>query len=305
MPLIARLFLSTLIFFLLISSGYAKSNDPYGDIYITKDFGDLSNCGPMAALMALKYTKKNLPSTKLSSNIQNARKSVQKDKESNRWWRISDIRKYFLHEDIKHTSLTVTDSESIKQQIDKNGVVIINVNMNTLSRGSKIGKPYFTLPFPGGWGHFLVIVGYKEIGKKLLFEIHDSFVKKGNNRSYYADDILSALKRYNPELLVVYNKQNEIERISLDHIFEMGIVDDLEGEIKSSKLENRKPHLALIGNALNSIKLTKVSLSHGLESGKYQNIVNNLNLELASLDKTLTETHPYNKEITIASLEDK
>jgi len=92
---------------------------------------------------------------------------------------------------------------TIKDQLDKNGAVVINVNMNNLSRGKYTGKPYFTFPFPGGWGHFLVIVGYKQIGNKLMYEIHDSFIKGGNNRLYDADEIQFALTRYNPEILVV------------------------------------------------------------------------------------------------------
>lgn len=303
MPLITKLFLSPFIFFLFISTGYAKSNDPFGDIFIPKNFGDLSNCGPIAALMVSKYTKKKLPTSTLSLNIQKARQSVQNNKESNRWWRLSDIKKYFHHQDIDHTSLTVTDSESIKQQIDKNGVVIINVNMNNLSMGRKVGKPYFTFPIPGGWGHFLLIVGYKEIGNKLVFDVHDSFLKRGNNRSYYADEILSALKRYNPELLVVYNKQNEIKKMNLDDIFEMGIVDDLENEIKIAKLKDRKSHLSLIGNAFNSEKLINDALAHGLKSGKYQTVINNLNLELATFDSTLPQMRLNNDNIRIASVE--
>jgi len=181
----------------------AQSLDPFGDIYITKNPGDLSNCGPIAALMLTKFSKRNSLTNNLSQNIQYARRSTQKNQSSNRWWRMSDLKKFFTHERIKHYSLKVQNKYTIKNQLDNNDAVVINVNMNNLSRGKYTGKPYFTFPLPGGWGHFLVIVGYKQIGNKLMYEIHDSFIKGGNNRLYDADEIQYALTRYNPEILVV------------------------------------------------------------------------------------------------------
>ena len=181
----------------------AQSVDPFGDIYITKKPGDLSNCGPIAALMLSKFSKQRNLSSNLSNNIRYARKSTQRNPSSNRWWRMSDLKKFCTHEGIKHYSLKVQNKYTIKKQLDNHGAVVINVNMNNLSRGKNIGKPYFTFPFPGGWGHFLVIVGYKQIGSKLMYEIHDSYIKGGNNRLYDADEIQFALMRYNPEILVV------------------------------------------------------------------------------------------------------
>ena len=116
---------------------------------------------------------------------------------------MSDIKKFFTQEGIKHRLLQSQNKYTIKNQLDENGAVIINVNMNNLSRGKTIGKPYFTFPFPGGWGHFLVVVGYEKIGNKLMYEVHDSFIKGGNNRLYDADEIQNALQRYNPQMLVV------------------------------------------------------------------------------------------------------
>lgn len=203
---ILKLYLSSLILFITFSSfnvANAQSVDPFGDIYITKTPGDLSNCGPIAALMLSKFSKRGALSKDLASNIQYARRSIQKNPNSNRWWRISDITKYFAQEGIKHRLISTQNKNTIKNQLDQNSAVIINVNMNNLSRGKNIGKPYFTFPFPGGWGHFLVIVGYKQMGGKLMYEVHDSYIKGGNNRLYDADEIQFALQRYNPKILVV------------------------------------------------------------------------------------------------------
>jgi hypothetical protein len=153
--------------------------------------------------MLSKFSKKNILSKNLSTSIQYARRSTQENPKSNRWWRMSDIGKFFTQEGIKHRLVSSQNKYTIKNQIDKSGAVIINVNMNNLSRGTSTGKPYFTFPFPGGWGHFLVIVGYKQIDNKLMYEIHDSYIKGGNNRLYDADEIQNALKRYNSQIMVV------------------------------------------------------------------------------------------------------
>jgi hypothetical protein len=323
-----KLILIPLFFFLLISTGYAKSNDPFGDIYIAKKFGDLSNCGPIAALMLSKYIKKELPTEGLYSNIKYARKSVQSNVDSFRWWRMSDIKKYFSHENIKHTSLIVRDSETIKDELDKNGIVVINVNMNNLSRGGDIGKPYFTFPIPGGWGHFLVIVGYKEVNNKLVFEIHDSFVKKGNNRSYFADDILYALKRYNPEILVV-KKDNQkdyyldtiLADYSLEDIFaeddefviaaefssrkmtekfKIGIEADLKNGVNKVTPSLNGSDYTLIHDSLDRLldseELTVVSLAEISEFVEYHKVITSLNQELASFDGKVIKEENANKQ---------
>ena len=212
-------YIISLVFSLfLLTPGFAKSNDPYGDMYISKDWGDISNCGPIAALMVSKFVQEKTPETSLRSNIRKVRQSVQKDIESTRWWKMSDIKSYFSLRKIKYTSERIVKedkfaSSNITDHIDKNDVVVINVNMNDLSMGRKIGKPYFTFPIPGGWGHYLVIVGYKYIDDQLVFEVHDSFTKKGKNRAFYAKNIMSAIKGYNPEIVVAHQTNNKFDNL--------------------------------------------------------------------------------------------
>jgi len=73
----------------------AQSIDPYGDIYISKKSGDFSNCGPIAALMLTKFSKRNSLSSNLGQNIQYVRQSTQRNNRSNRWWRMNDLKKFF------------------------------------------------------------------------------------------------------------------------------------------------------------------------------------------------------------------
>lgn len=208
------------------------SNDPTGKIFIVKDFGDISNCGPIAALMSVKYINKNFSTEKLMSKIDRAREIVQlrpDDPESEevvalnsdmpesidyRWWKMRDIKKYLTYNDVKYQSVVIEkNQQAIIDALDKKSIVIVNINMNDMPRGDEVGKSYLTLPIPGGWGHFLVIVGYKDIDGRLAFEAHDSFTKKGKNRYFFADDIMSAINRYYREILVIRKE------ITLHHLW--------------------------------------------------------------------------------------
>ncbi len=192
------------------------SNDPTGRIYISKPAGDVSNCGPIAALMAKKYATQHFNVRHLSSSIRKARNMVKPLRDNNdhditedsidtSWWRTSDIESYFNKNKIKHYSLDINQGErAIVRELDRGNIMIINLNMNQMPRGfGSVGKPYFTFPIPGGWGHYLVVVGYKYKNNKLVFETHDSFSTAGKNRLYKASNIVSAAKKYNPQVLVV------------------------------------------------------------------------------------------------------
>jgi len=202
------------LFTLFIGSpSYALSNDPLGKIFISKTFGDFSNCGPISALMLAKYINADFSNDDLLTNIKKARKITAANKNiDNRWWRMRDIKKYLQHMSVKYDEVIMTDSTSIEDRkehiinaLHQGSAVLINVNMNHLPQGSEVGKPYLTFPLLGAWGHFLVIVGYEEVDGKTVFEIHDSYTKKGKNRLFYANHIMNSINRYNREVLFVKN----------------------------------------------------------------------------------------------------
>jgi hypothetical protein len=199
----------------------AYSNDPNGELFLSRTFLDFSNCGPIAALMLDKFSQptfiKEKPSS-LNDSILAARKIVQKnekrsdeDNVSYRWWRTSDIKRYLESKKIDYSAIDTSSSsskerhEKIINELKQGSAVVVNVDMNDLPLGfgSGVGKPYFTFPIFGRWGHFLVIVGYEEINGRTAYEIHDSYSKKGKNRLYYADNINKAIQQYNKELLFV------------------------------------------------------------------------------------------------------
>lgn len=205
------------------SIGFAQSNDPGGAVFIAKPFGDISNCGPISALMLEKYSKPKRKIINLRNEIKKARSIVSVKKKQNSsygWWRMDDVKKYLSNSNVIFSSkkiprtLSVEDNEKyIISVLERGSVMLINVNMNDIPRGSTINKPYVTFPLLGkAWGHFLVIVGYKEINGKIFFDIHDSYSKKGRNRLFSGLNIVKAIKHYNHEIISV-SKNNTLDEI--------------------------------------------------------------------------------------------
>lgn len=208
-------------FLLLLSfhSSYAQSNDPNGATFISKPFGDISNCGPISALMLEKYSKPELKIINLKNRIDKARHIVSgknNEASSNRWWRMDDVKKYLEKSNVKFTARKIPRTLSYKDNerymtsvLDQGHVLLINVNMNDIPRGSKVNKPYLTFPLLGkAWGHYLVIVGYKKMNNKVFFDIHDSYSIKGKNRLFNGYNIVKAIKHYNHEVISVKKGYN-------------------------------------------------------------------------------------------------
>lgn len=189
------------------------SNDPQGEMFIQKPFGDLSNCGPLSALMLTKFAHGNKNVKNISDLIDDARMTVQKQEQkdiSYRWWTFKDIRKFLKQQQINYSVVDTKDfryaqSRSLKivKSLVAGNVIVINIDMNDLKKDSEIGKFYSTTKLFGRWGHFLVLVGYKKVNGQLAYEIHDSYSNKGKNRLFYAKDINEAISKYNKNLLLV------------------------------------------------------------------------------------------------------
>ena len=211
-----RQFCSLVVVCLLLASAPAKafSNDPTGKIFIVRTIGDFSNCGPISALMLAKYINSDFRISDLNAEIFKVRKITMKDKSQDvdyRWWNMRDIKKYLTHMSIRYDDVVMRNNlplekrkNEIISRLKQGNLVLINVNMNDLPYNTEVGKPYATFPLLGkAWGHFLVIVGYKEVNGQMAFEIHDSYSKKGRNRMFYAKNIVNSINSYNPEVIFV------------------------------------------------------------------------------------------------------
>ncbi len=203
-------------FMLFSTPAKAFSNDPTGKIFIAKSFGDFSNCGPISALMLAKYINSDFRTSDLNADIIRARKITMKDKSRDvdyRWWNMRDIKKYLTHMSVQYDEVVMRNNLSLDKRkneiisrLNQGNIVLINVNMNDLPYNSEVGKPYATFPLLGkAWGHFLVIIGYKEVNGQMAFEIHDSYSKNGKNRLFYANNIVNSINSYNPEVIFVKN----------------------------------------------------------------------------------------------------
>jgi hypothetical protein len=204
------------------SNNTIVSNDPMGNLFIKQATGDTNNCGPIAAFLARQFTTQDFKVKNLNASIADARTLItplsseepednlayaDSNKFDSRWWHTNDIKRYLTQHQVQTSPLNIKQgTQALLNELDKGNIMIINVNMNDLPRQNgttNIGKPYMTFPIPGGWGHFLVIVGYQYSDNKLVLQIHDSVSNKGKNRLFYAANIVHAIKRYSPEIIVI------------------------------------------------------------------------------------------------------
>jgi len=78
---------------------YYYSNDPKGNMFLKRPYGDMVNCGPLSALMLKKFSNKSSSFEDIHGAIETTRMDVQEqDKEdlSYRWWSIRDIKSTLL-----------------------------------------------------------------------------------------------------------------------------------------------------------------------------------------------------------------
>ncbi len=87
-----QLFSVAVLCLLLVSMpAKALSNDPDGEIFITKLPGDIVNCGPVAALMLAKYINTDFGQDSLLTSTTKARKIIMDDKSQELeydWWKM-------------------------------------------------------------------------------------------------------------------------------------------------------------------------------------------------------------------------
>lgn len=191
----------------------ALSIDPEGKHFLQRSFGDTFNCGPLTALIARQYADKEFDVRIPRNEIFKARGLVNSfnkkplDADHTKWWKLRDIQVYLKFMGIGTEKHKITQGENtttqIQNLIEEKNLVIVNINMNDISYGRETGKPYRTFYFPGGWGHYLAIIGYEKRNNETYFEVHDTFSFRGRNRLLSAKQIVRAMKRYHTTYLKV------------------------------------------------------------------------------------------------------
>ena len=154
----------------------------------------LLNCGPAAVTMAIKWFDKNF-----SGTAQDARNVYHS---SGGWWYTNDMIAYLNKYNVTNRTINLDQISNIKDEIDAGNILIICLDMfyvdNFTDPEYHVNKFYTTNG--AGWGHFIVVKGYKQIDGKVFYETYDPYSfnssyltggLKGKNR-YYSSTNLDA-----------------------------------------------------------------------------------------------------------------
>ncbi len=144
------------------------------------------NCGPSVATMSVKWfdgTFSFLP--------EDARNTYHP---TGGWWYTNDIINYLNKFSVPNWTVPLTNFSDLKAEIDQGNIVILCLDMFYVRYNNnpdhRIDKFYQTND--RGWGHFIVLKGYKEIDGQLLFEAYDPY----SFNSRYDDGVLKGKGRY-------------------------------------------------------------------------------------------------------------
>lgn len=178
-----------------MESGQEVDNDAKYDWYIDQmNTGSYSlvNCGPASVTMAIKWADSLFTGTS-----QDARNMYHPN---GGWWYTNDIIGYLNQHSINNFVIALDGMSVVTREIDKGNIAILCLDMYLIKDEEKgrwhIDKFYRT--DDTGWGHFIVVKGYRVVDNKLFLEAYDPYgfgrayndgAPKGKNRYYREDDI--------------------------------------------------------------------------------------------------------------------
>ena len=166
----------------------------YSDQGFTGTFSTV-NCGPAVATMAIAWSIQDFPGTP-----QDARNTYRS---GGGWWYTDDIINYLNKYNVNNWTIPLDEMQSLKDEIDKGNIAILCLDMFHVAAlnpemDSEYRKNKFYATAAAGWGHFVVVKGYKEVDGIIYFEVYDSYsfgnqytdlTPKGKNRYYTANDL--------------------------------------------------------------------------------------------------------------------
>jgi hypothetical protein len=185
--------------FQLSVSANNKTYDWYIDQFGTGQYS-LNNCGPASTTMAGKWS---FPA--FSKTTADARAAYRPE---GGWWYTPDINNYLTDNNIPHSTIGLGSSASSTEQIitakiDEGYIMILCLDMFYIRNETKPDwrvDRFYNAP-SAGWGHFIVVKGYRIIDDQLYFEIYDPYCNgkiysdgalKGKDRYYRNEDIFTA-----------------------------------------------------------------------------------------------------------------
>ncbi|MFA5044535.1 MAG: C39 family peptidase [Paludibacter sp.] len=209
-----------------IKVDYSQSNnDNYNWYYDQMDTGPYSsvNCGPTTVTMAIKWVQEDFTKTTLD-----ARNTYRP---SGGWWYTNDITNYLNMYSVPNYIIPVKQIDSLQSQINSGNIIILCLDMYYIRNQGKdkwhIDKFYTASTI--GWGHFIVVKGYKIVDKTVYYEVYDpySFGKKysnglikGKDRYYRSVDLNSAVLKWWAYAIVVSKttQRSGIRRVKASEI---------------------------------------------------------------------------------------
>lgn len=178
-----------------MKSNQEVDNDAKYDWYIDQmNTGphSLLNCGPTSVTMAIKWADSLFTGTP-----QDARGMYHPN---GGWWYTNNIIDYLNHHSVNNFVVALDGMSVVTSEIDKGNIAILCLDMYFIRDENKgrwhIDKFYRT--DGTGWGHFIVVKGYRVVDNTLFLEAYDPYgfgrayndgAPKGKNRYYREAEI--------------------------------------------------------------------------------------------------------------------
>jgi hypothetical protein len=152
----------------------------------------LVNCGPASVSMVIKWFDQTF--TGKPVDARNTYRSY------GGWWYTDDIINYLDDHDVNNRTISLDQFSNLKAEIDEGNIVILCLDMYRVIRAKypehHVNKFYDAAT--EGWGHFIVIKGYKMVDGQLYYEAYDPYSFgltfptggiQGKDRYYSSNDL--------------------------------------------------------------------------------------------------------------------
>ncbi len=150
------------------------------------------NCGPTSATMAIKWFSETFDKTP-----EDARNTYYLDCG---WWYTNNIIDYLDKYTVNNKTISITTTDVLINELDNDNIMILCLDMYYIRKqeADEMHVDKFYSAENTGWGHFIVIKGYKKVDDITFFEVYDPccFGKlysnntlKGKDRYYRDEDI--------------------------------------------------------------------------------------------------------------------
>jgi hypothetical protein len=190
------------------------------------------NCGPTSVAMAILWADPTATVTP-----QDARNTYHPE---GGWWYTTNIVDYLTLHNVSWNYFNYDqETSSVKSRLDAGDIVILCLDMYYIrsESNSQHRTDKFYTTNSTGWGHFIVVKGYKEVDGNLFFEVYDPYsinVKypdgtyKGKDRYYRSSDLFTATQIWWKYLISV--KSND-KKSSVEGALEPDSVPEARGGI--------------------------------------------------------------------------